>query len=202
MNAVQTDARQVLTEMINKGQVAAKDLDFAKSITRSPFPSEKQLFWINKLIERYTAPAVVAPQAQVETGGMVALFAKAGTTLKRPKINVQMPGTTTTIRFSLAPASSKNAGAIYIKRVDTEEPVYLGKIMPNGAVMLVGAGREIAGLVEFIEWFAANPAEAAKGHGKLTGNCCFCSLTLTDSRSVDAGYGPICADNWGLPWGS
>lgn len=48
----------------------------------------------------------------------------------------------------------------------------------------------------------ADPAEAAAGHGHATGNCCFCARDLTDPRSVTVGYGPVCADHFGLPWGA
>jgi hypothetical protein len=40
---------------------------------------------------------------------------------------------------------------------------------------------------------------AALDYAKLTNNCCFCGLTLTNDFSVVHGYGPICAENWGLP---
>jgi hypothetical protein len=43
-------------------------------------------------------------------------------------------------------------------------------------------------------------AEAAE-FGHATGRCVFCSTALEDERSVNAGYGPTCADNRGLPWG-
>jgi hypothetical protein len=48
---------------------------------------------------------------------------------------------------------------------------------------------------------AADPAAACSAYGHLTGACCFCRLPLTDARSVAVGYGPICAGNFGLPWG-
>jgi hypothetical protein len=38
-------------------------------------------------------------------------------------------------------------------------------------------------------------------NGRKFKRCCFCSRELTDSPSIVAGYGPICADKWGLPWG-
>ena len=44
-------------------------------------------------------------------------------------------------------------------------------------------------------------AEQAAAIGHLTHHCCFCSLELTDGRSIDVGYGPVCASNNGLPWG-
>ena len=50
---------------------------------------------------------------------------------------------------------------------------------------------------------AATAAEAA-GLGWATHHCCFCGIELTDEgegRSVEVGYGPVCANNNGLPWG-
>jgi len=35
-------------------------------------------------------------------------------------------------------------------------------------------------------------------HAPLPGSL----VTLTDPRSVAVGYGPDCADNYGLPWGA
>jgi len=55
--------------------------------------------------------------------------------------------------------------------------------------------------VDALAKFEANPAGIAAEYGRLTGECCFCGLTLTDARSVTVGYGPICANKFGLPWG-
>ncbi len=44
-------------------------------------------------------------------------------------------------------------------------------------------------------------AEEAAKFGQLYGTCCFCWRELTDERSIEAGYGPTCAENRGLPWG-
>lgn len=38
--------------------------------------------------------------------------------------------------------------------------------------------------------------------GRECGCCCFCGLELTNEGSLHYGYGPICADRWGLPWSS
>lgn len=43
--------------------------------------------------------------------------------------------------------------------------------------------------------------DEAKEFGVLTGTCVFCARELTDERSIEAGYGPVCADKNGLPWG-
>jgi hypothetical protein len=47
-------------------------------------------------------------------------------------------------------------------------------------------------------------AEEAARFGHDHHRCVFCARTLTDEadgRSVEVGYGPICADKYGLPWG-
>lgn len=44
-------------------------------------------------------------------------------------------------------------------------------------------------------------AEDAKAFGDQYHACIFCAQELTDQRSIDAGYGPTCAGNRGLPWG-
>lgn len=44
-------------------------------------------------------------------------------------------------------------------------------------------------------------AEEAAKFGQLYGTCIFCWKDLTDERSIEVGYGPICANNRGLPWG-
>lgn len=44
-------------------------------------------------------------------------------------------------------------------------------------------------------------AEQASEFGHTYHCCVYCSRGLNDSRSETVGYGPICADKYGLPWG-
>lgn len=46
-----------------------------------------------------------------------------------------------------------------------------------------------------------DPASVAAQYGLKTGRCCFCGLELTNQASLLVGYGPICAEKFGLPWG-
>lgn len=48
---------------------------------------------------------------------------------------------------------------------------------------------------------AVDPEGTAAAYGHLTGACCFCRRALSDERSVSVGYGPVCADHFGLAWG-
>jgi len=79
------------------------------------------------------------------------------------------------------------------------ENTYFGRIMLDGPARLTQAVTpEIRALLAEVE---ADPASAARAQGVRTGACCFCSRELTDERSTEKGYGPICATKWGLPWG-
>lgn len=44
-------------------------------------------------------------------------------------------------------------------------------------------------------------AESFVANGQVTGICCFCGIHLVTHNSIAAGYGPVCADKYGLPWG-
>jgi len=114
---------------------------------------------------------------------------------KRPKIN------TGDLLFSLAPATGKNAGHIYVKgdKDSRGERTYLGKISPEGKLY---AGRDCSDVQKArIVEIGADVVKAAKAHGHQHGNCCFCSKDLKTNASVSAGYGPDCAEKYGLPWG-
>lgn len=103
-------------------------------------------------------------------------------------------------RFTVSPAAatSRNAGMLYVKSADDG---YLGKIdgqgVFHGAWNTAGDAttKAQAALVEF----SRDPVGKSKLYGELTSSCCYCGKDLDDPRSVMAGYGPICAGNWGLP---
>lgn len=52
-----------------------------------------------------------------------------------------------------------------------------------------------------LDRFLADPEGEAVRAGKLSGHCSFCKSPLSTPESVSAGYGPVCAKHWGLPWG-
>ena len=136
-----------------------------------------------------------ATQTQIDMSDLLNRFAlalKAG--IKRPKVN------TGDLLFSLAPAHGHNAGCVYVKgeKDDYGDRPYLGKITPEGKFF---AGRGVEDDVkQRIAEVGADVVGSAKAHGAQHGNCCFCSRDLTTDESVSNGYGPICADRYGLPW--
>lgn len=96
--------------------------------------------------------------------------------------------------------AKRHANRLYVKD-GMREATYLGKIEGGQYIASREAPSTIFGLLCEI---ASDPVKAAKDYGHSTGTCCFCARPLTDDksgRSVEMGYGPICAERFGLDWG-
>jgi hypothetical protein len=141
-----------------------------------------------KWIESTKARAARVDSAPtVEIGKIEQAFASAQDKgIKRPKI------TLTGIKFSLAPATGKNAGSIYVVATETDQ--YLGRITGGRFITVRECSPEQEAEVLRV---AADPHAAAVAHGQRTGNCCICNRELTNHASIDAGVGPVCAARFG-----
>lgn len=51
-----------------------------------------------------------------------------------------------------------------------------------------------------IEQLVVEPVKTVVEMASLTGYCCFCMQKLSDARSTNHGYDPMCAKNYELPW--
>lgn len=76
---------------------------------------------------------------------------------------------------------------------------YFGRIDERGTFHTTPAAS--GSVINLVGRLGADPVTVAGEYGRLTGNCCFCGLKLTDARSTAVGYGPVCADKFGLAWG-
>ncbi len=193
-------------------QLAERDQSFAKSLIESYDDharlSDKQFVWIEKLLDRVTPQSVEETKAkEAEKAALkpiVDLLVTASEKHKKPAIRFVFSDGTHG-KLSLAPSYGVNAGHVYIK----DGSQYAGKITPSGELRLVGPNTDRkAELIEVLTNVAKDPIAAAKAFAKATktadrkhGSCCFCGIELTDERSVIAGYGPICAAKYNLPWG-
>jgi hypothetical protein len=173
----------------------ASDRDFAQSLltaqTKYGSLTPKQAYWADKLIARATRPAA---QQVGDLSKVVGMFNTAATNLKRPNVRFANGGSEFIV--SRAADTSANPGCLYVKR----EGEYLGKVTPSGEFRS-SRDADTAGVLEALQAFAAAPEAVAKAYGQKFGCCCFCSRELTDDRSIHAGYGPVCAENYGLAWG-
>lgn len=122
--------------------------------------------------------------------------------LKWPKVRLQAADGQAVV-LKLNGIKSKYQGSIAVSNggeYGSADNKYFGRLDANGT--WVPARDSSPAIVELLEKLSLNPAEVAASYGKLTGNCCFCQIALRDARSTAVGYGPICADHFGLPWGS
>jgi len=100
-------------------------------------------------------------------------------------------------------AISRRSGDVIV----TEDAKYYdgrpwyGYVLADGTFSPCRKHQAPAGLIEGLKAFAADPVKAAKLYGQHTSSCCFCGTGLKNPASVHAGYGPYCAERWGLPWG-
>ena len=186
----------------NLGKLSEKDQGFAssllESVARYGRPSEKQAYWLRVLADR-----TVQKRETVEIGsleGISALFDRAAASMKRPAILVA--DADMTYRLSLAGPTASVPGSINVTTNQSfENRTWFGRILPNGQFQASPRQTAPAGLVDVLRRFSADPAGVAAQYGRETGSCCFCARDLTDGRYIHVGYGPICADRYGLPWG-
>jgi len=151
--------------------------------------SEKQVLAIQGMVARMEERrALRAAEAQsVDLSSIVSMFDHAKTSgYKRPVYRAEG------LKISLAPESSANAGALYIK---TTEGDYIGKVMDGRFFGTRDATDEHKRAIEAI---AVNPGEAAIRYGRQTGSCACCGRPLSNKQSIDLGIGPICKDRWGF----
>ncbi|MFW5899342.1 MAG: DUF6011 domain-containing protein [Jiangellaceae bacterium] len=170
--------------------------------TRGQALSPKQGACLIRLANQASGKAEPAQEVG-NVRGVIALFDRAAAGLKRPALVLTVEGIGS-VRLYIAGERSRYCGQIMLVAKDRAEG-YLGRIDREGRFHagrgIANPGPEVEALVPFLRRLAASPEQVAAEYGKRTGACCFCSRKLTDERSVGVGYGPICADNWGLPWG-
>lgn len=117
------------------------------------------------------------------------LFNRAAETLRYPAINlISKDGR----RIRIYRATK---GYIAIK-VDGE---YVGKLVSADAQIILYSAKE---LLPEIDTVLSSPIAESALRGKEYGRCCFCNRELDNEGSIQHGYGPICAEKWGLPWAS
>lgn len=131
-------------------------------------------------------------RAQTHAAAQAAKTGKRLVAVKQPNVRFLGPNHAE-LRLTLAKETSKNPGAVFVYLADD----YLGSIAVDNTVRGLLASR--TDVLTLLTTIALAPAEAAKAYGALTCHCSFCNLRLTDEGSVEVGYGPKCAENFGLP---
>lgn len=199
--------RQLLQAAMDNGLISAQDQKFAHDLLRKAAryqPSPRQEYWMGELVARANRPAPMAEKLAGNVAGIFEIFQTAQASgLRYPKIRLQTTADqdeSVTVQFALAGERSKTPGHVQITDGQAfGSNRYFGRITPDGELV---AGRDMIPAVrELVAGFAEDPAQVAKAYGKRTGHCCFCRRYLETKESLAAGYGPVCAEKFGLPWG-
>lgn len=176
-----------------RAALIAEGSDFARSladsITRYGRLSDKQMYWAMRL----TAPKPSVDS--IDFAKVVALVDRA-----RAKGAKRIALTFGDIEVKFA-AGGRNAGGLWVTDGKPFGSNRLYGSVAAGSTALV-LRREAGEVVDALRTIAADPTAAAVKHGKVSGCCCFCARPLTDAGSVEHGYGPTCAEKYGLPWQS
>lgn len=190
------------------GQLAEKDRGFASDLVanfeKRGKLSTKQQYWVGVLLVRAIG-IDTAPKAE-EVGdltGLIDLFAKAKESKKYPKISLEVNGSP--LKLTLAGPKAKCPGTINVSDGGSwGDNVWYGRVTKEGIWSPTSSVTdELRSKIQrLLSAFAHNPAHAAMTFGKQTDHCCFCMKQLDTKESKHVGYGPICADKWGLPWGA
>ena len=161
----------------------------------SPRQRECVIDCVRREAQRVQRAAATAAAARIDASGIVQMFRHAVERgAERISITLDAAGG---IRFGRA-----RNGKVYVSDAgEFGSRTDYGYIPVGGSEIVLRdeVAPEIALAVAAI---AADPVTAIVKYGHLTGKCSFCARPLTDGGSIEHGYGPICADKYGLPWNS
>lgn len=188
------------------GNLRASDRTFAESLVsyyrRNGFVTDKQAPHVTRLLEtargKDLAP-VYYPLPRI----LGILMHAAAHDVKRVRIVLKLSD-----EERVRVGYSRNKRTAYITSLDYNDvwngeskPRYYGKIENGGKWTPTRKAASHDALKAKLTDFDKDPHKAGAVEGHATGACCFCSRYLTTAASVKAGYGPICAERFGLPWG-
>lgn len=199
------------------GMVKAKSTSFANDLVMKHGKynlSPKQAYWV--FILMYEAMGIAVPGKEspkgdngkrtIENiGNVFAMFVEAGKSLKKPGVLFPdvLPGVHSSLDVKVYPGYKGDSLNVI---VPSQYPfVKVAWVDSNGSLNWKYGNKATTEqkqvLTALLKEFAADPTTTVAKYGKLANRCCFCNKSLTDPKSVDAGYGPTCASNYGLSWG-
>lgn len=207
----QTQLSFIVAQLEQAGvPVEASAKSFVQSLIdqfkKKGYLSEKQEYWLRVHYDRALG-LLSKPEPKKEAvgsfSGVYALFKKAKQHLKYPKIVLALASGAPVV-LKLSGQGSKVPNTV---NVTDDQPFgqnkWYGRISEQGEFTESSriAEQEMNEVARLMRKLSENPAEVAAKYGHLTGNCCFCNKKLTDEKSTSVGYGPVCAQHYGLPWG-
>lgn len=167
--------------------------------------------YVHSLIAQANAPAPksVSKKVKGDMANLYNFFHQARKHLKFPKVilaadvggagvedlKLHMSGQKSakpdTVNITLPDRPGKYGGGAWLGRIEADGTWDIPAHLATQDALVDPVKKLLADL-------GKDPHKVASAHGKLTGNCCFCNRHLDDDRSTGAGYGPVCAEKWGL----
>lgn len=202
---VLTDEAAVKALVAGLDKLPAEKQEFARGLVqkyqRYRGWTDKQSLWGHKLARLANGEQPAERQKVDGLGDLVALFDRAREVgkLKYPKLTFDDSAAGVPLQLSQAGAYARQPGSLNC----TDGRPYgrnrwYGRVERSGT--FVSSDDCPAELVEFLHKLAGDTANVAAMYGRRTGCCCFCNTALTDERSIEVGYGPVCAKRWNLPY--
>lgn len=157
--------------------------------------SERQL----AAAAKFFAPRAAAPSVK-NLLPLVEFLRNAETNLKSPRLHIEIGGVPMQIKLKRGGmVDLVTAERFWQEKFGAEVPLLYLRVFPDGTVRTYAGCSPL--MIAAMEEIAESPIQAAIKYAAKTGNCMFCGLLLRTKESVTAGYGPVCASHWGLPWG-
>jgi hypothetical protein len=184
-------------------KLSEKDRSFANSLLggfkkyKGFTPNQQK--WVDILVDRAEAGPPVPLVGDVGNfAGVYKLFEVAKQHQKFPKLHLQVAGQP--VVLSVAGPNSQYPGQI---NVTDGGPFgnnkWYGRVNRDGEwTVCQREYPEIGEVAKLLKTLGEDPAGVAAQYGSVTGYCCFCHRPLSDEKSVAVGYGPVCAEKWGL----
>jgi hypothetical protein len=164
-----------------------------------PLTAKDASGWIDTMLKDVKALPPKAPVKDDDVPDLTAvitLLADATAHIKYPKVHFE----NVNIVLALAGNRARFPGSVNV----TSEGGYgnndfFGRIHTDGRFEPSRTSTDK--VKDFLINLSDDVVGTVKQHGKDTGNCSFCSRPLSDDKSVTAGYGPVCAKTYNLPYG-
>lgn len=119
---------------------------------------------------------------------------------KRPQIKFSKSPDTPRVAFKLASLASKYKGSVMVTSGGAYNQSHFFGHIHEG--IFTPAPKCTDEITKFVVKFATNPHKMGSAYGLATMHCCFCSRPIDTVESKTMGYGPVCANKFGLPWGA
>ncbi len=161
--------------------------------------SDGQRSWVHLMANQAVEPKPEPKLSSEEFPRLVEMLHSALEHLKHPRIVVEFDEGS--IRLNVATEMARVPGSLNVTSDGAyEDRTWYGRIHKETGKFEASKncpGWVVSTLVEF----NADPVGVASLQGQKYGNCCFCRRELITNESLEVGYGPVCADRYGLPWG-